>query len=99
MDVDYLAPLVLAADLSDPVVGKPYIHHYFAGKRRMIPVKDQGSGIDAKALSVTSKGQPVPFSYDADRDAIVLALEQAFPLLVQVKDRAGRTVEVMLKGP
>lgn len=89
-------PLVLAADIKKPTIGKPKLHRYFSGKRIVIPVKDLGSGIDSKTLSLTKAGNEVPFEYDPDRRWIIIPKEQKGPWNIAIADKAGN--QTILKG-
>ncbi len=87
--VDYLTPLVVARDKAAPVIGSLSTHVFFSGERKIIPVKDRGSGIDPNTISVSAKKRDVSFFYDRDRGWIVLQEKVEGPLVVQIADRTG----------
>jgi len=97
--LEYLAPMVLAFDLENPVVGKPRLHDFFSGRQRLIPMKDDGSGIHPASIHISSAGKKVSHLWDPDRAAARIDPAVAFPLRVVVADRAGRRVEVLLPAP
>jgi hypothetical protein len=94
--LDYLTPMVLAEDLENPVVGKARLHDFFSGRQRLIPLKDEDSGINPASIRISSAGKRVPHLWDPDRAAARIDPAIAFPLQVVVADRAGRRVEVLL---
>lgn len=91
VDLDYLTPLVVARDLVPPTIQSRTTHTFFEGTRTVIPLRDQGSGIDPELIAVQAMGQNVAFSYDADRHWIVLDEKPSDKLQVTVSDRAGWT--------
>ncbi|CAM2067170.1 M23 family metallopeptidase [Sulfidibacter corallicola] len=93
--VPYLTPLVLARDISPPVILKPKVHKYFVGKRIVIPVRDEGSGIDNERIRVTDTSGEVESDYDPDRRWIVLNdPDSSGPWTVRVVDQAGQSTEI-----
>lgn len=89
VNLDYLTPLVVAADISPPTIHPPKRHTFFVGRRVVIPLNDKGSGINADSVQVHRGDQILDVNYDSDRGWIILpAAETKGPWSVLVKDRA-----------
>jgi len=89
-DLVGFVPLVAARDRAAPTIGKPRTHPYFNGARKVIPVRDKGSGIDRESVTVTGPTGPVEVIYDGDRRWLILPEgEENGPWTVQIADRAG----------
>lgn len=90
----YLAPLVIARDLVPPSIRKPRFHDYFIGRHTVIPLRDQGSGIDSKSIIVKKDQKTLDVWYDSDRRWIVLPKNiRSGPFTVTISDRAGHQVK------
>lgn len=88
---DRFQPIVLARDIKPPTIGKPRFHSFFSGKRVVIEVRDQGSGIDDSQISVRTSLKIQPFEYDPDRRWVILPLNSVGPWQITVTDQAGNT--------
>jgi len=87
--LDYLTCLVVARDLSPPSIGRPKSHPYFTGPRMVIPVRDKGSGLDQKDMSLQGPSGGIPVEYDPGRAWVILPKnEKKGPWKLEVKDRA-----------
>jgi len=87
--------MVVAEDLSPPVIRAPFVHRFFAGARTVIPVSDKGSGIDGDGIVVSAGAQRLAATYDGDRSWIILPEGSGKgPWSVTVSDRSGLTTRV-----
>ena len=93
VEIGYTTPIVIARDLSPPTILKPKFHHYFSGKKVVVPLRDQGSGIDPETIEVNDKAGKIPIEYDSDRHWIILPTSATGPWSVSVKDRAGHQAQ------
>ncbi len=90
LPLDYLTCLVVARDMSPPSIGRPKRHPYFTGARVVIPVRDKGSGLDQKDMSLQGPNGSIPVEYDPGRSWIILPKgEKKGPWKVEIVDRAG----------
>ena len=87
--------MVVAEDLLPPVISRPKVHPYFAGDRVVIPLSDNGSGINPEAILVMGPKGSLSFEFDRDRGWLILPKgERRGPWAVQVSDRSGRLSKV-----
>ena len=84
------APILAARDLAAPTILTPRHHNYFTGRRVVIPLRDKGSGIDSKTITITTGEKTISGEYDSDRKWVILPLNAGKgPWTVTVRDRAG----------
>ncbi|MCA9546695.1 MAG: hypothetical protein KC613_19955, partial [Myxococcales bacterium] len=89
----HLGDLALMRDVSDPVIGDPYLDTHPAGPRLVVPVKEQGAGL-AK-VTVTVDGRPVPLELQRAFDrGLWLPARRPAPgphvIEIEARDRSGR---------
>ena len=93
VELNHLAPVVVARDISPPVVLRPRYHQYFTGRRVVIRVRDLGSGIAGDSLKVSGPTGEVRAEWDPDRGWIVLPKSATRgPWRVSIADRSGNRV-------
>jgi len=93
--LDHFAPLAAARDISAPRILQPFVHEYFTGPRVVIPVTDEGSGVDPEAVAVSRNDTALDVYFDTSRRWIVLpAGALRGPWDVSAKDRSGRAARV-----
>ncbi len=88
--LNYLAPLVVARDISPPLILKPKRHQYFTGERVVIPIREKGSGINSKSLEIMGPKGPLSGVYDSDRRWVILPRgSMNGPWTITISDNAG----------
>ncbi len=92
-EMDYGVPMVVAQDISVPVIGVPKTHRYFTGNKRVLPIRDLGSGVNWSSVSCSKEGKTIEFEVDRDRGWLVFEPSTAFPVQVRVRDRSGNHTE------
>ena len=95
-NLDFLAPVTVARDLKPPTILSAKRHNYFTGTRNVIPIRDQGSGIERKSIEVMGKNGVLEALYDPDRRWVVLPKGAHGKVWVSVRDRAGLESRVNL---
>ncbi|MCB1044262.1 MAG: M23 family metallopeptidase [Acidobacteria bacterium] len=89
--VDYSVPLVIAQDTAPPTIGRPKTHNYFSGRRKVVPVRDLGSGILWSDITIAYQTRVIKPETDPDRGWVLLEENWDDAIQITVSDRLGNT--------